>query len=185
MGGDANNIIVSKDKGDPAKNLEEASSTAGFLVIQQKQLKLQLGISTKWAFEGWAGVSAGLGLDLSGAVKTVSKRNVRTRSEAERLKLFRFIPVNQKGFQKWADGDELHFAATGAIGFSASAGMVFLKVGANYRSFGTFGISVRKIKGSLVSVDVSSVELKERNTISTRVLSLSFEDQQVPLAFDL
>ena len=116
MGGDANNIIVSKDKGDPAKNLEEASSTAGFLVIQQKQLKLQLGISTKWAFEGWAGVSAGLGLDLSGAVKTVSKRNVRTRSEAERLKLFRFIPVNQKGFQKWADGDELHFAATGAIG---------------------------------------------------------------------
>ena len=171
MGGDANNIIVSKDKGDPAKNLEEASSTAGYLVIQQKTLKLQLGIGTGWAFSGWAGAGVSLGLDLSGAVKTVSKRNVRTRSEAERLKLFRFIPVNNDGFRKWAEGDELHFATTGAIGFSAGAGTVFLKVGKNYRTFGTFGISVKKLKDGLVSLDVSSIKIKEVSTTAGSILS--------------
>jgi len=145
-GGDANTIIISKDKGDPAKNLEEARSTAGYLVIQQKTLKLQFGLSTGAAFAGWASAGGSVGLNLGAAIKTVSKRNVRTRSEADRLKSLQFIPVKKEGFRNWSENDEMHYATTGSIGFSANAGMVFLKVGATYDAYGTFGISIKKTK---------------------------------------
>ena len=187
-GGDANTIIISKDKGDPSKNLEEARSSAGYLVIQQRTLKLQFGISTAVAFGGWAGVSTGIGLNLGGAVKTVSKRNVRSKSEAERLKLFRFIPISPEGFKNWADGDELHYAVTGTIGFSGTAGMVFLKLGAKYRADGTWGITIKKVKGGQISLSVSSVKIKEIIATAGSILSgvnlLKFKQQGLQFSYN-
>ncbi len=190
-GGDANTIIISKDKGDPAKNLEEARSTAGYLVIQQKVLKLQFGLSTGAAFTGWAKAGANLGFNIGAAVKTVSKRNVRTRSEADRLKSLQFIPVKKEGFRKWADDDELHYAATGSIGFTADAGVVFLKAGAIYNAYGTFGVSLKKLKGNKVSVSISSIKLKEAGITGGSILSgvqflkLKQQGLQFTFIFDL